>query len=162
MKNAIKYVKGDLFKLLPRYTDGTQWVIPHVCNNKGAWGAGFVVPLAKYYPQAQKEYMLHAKRQSLYLGQVQMVPIMKEPFIEGYVVNMVAQTLGSDRPLYYSYLVQCMDHVGITFAASNTMQAHIHCPKFGSGLAGGNWDFIEELIIDCWIKRKLDVTVYYL
>jgi hypothetical protein len=38
----------------------------------------------------------------------------------------------------------------------------IICPKFGSGLAGGKWDFIEELIIDCWCKQSIDVTVCYL
>jgi hypothetical protein len=32
----------------------------------------------------------------------------------------------------------------------------IHAPKFGSGLAGGNWNFIENLIEDIWI----DIPVY--
>ena len=34
----------------------------------------------------------------------------------------------------------------------------IHCPKFGSGLAGGNWHFIENLIEDIWTAYF--VTVY--
>jgi hypothetical protein len=37
-------------------------------------------------------------------------------------------------------------------------KVEIHCPKFGSGLAGGNWDFISNLIEDIW--SKYHVTVY--
>ena len=34
----------------------------------------------------------------------------------------------------------------------------IHCPKFGSGLAGGDWKFIEYLINDIWSRHI--VVVY--
>ena len=40
--------------------------------------------------------------------------------------------------------------------------ARIVCPMFGSGLAGGNWLFIEKLIEDCWLDRLIEVTVHYL
>jgi len=36
----------------------------------------------------------------------------------------------------------------------------IHAPLFGSGLAGGNWDFIEELINEIW--DGYDITVWQL
>ena len=36
----------------------------------------------------------------------------------------------------------------------------IHCPKFGSGLAGGNWNFISDLIDDVW--GRYNVTVHIL
>ena len=36
----------------------------------------------------------------------------------------------------------------------------IRCPMFGSGLAGGNWAFIEELIDEIWIgDYNVPVTV---
>jgi hypothetical protein len=41
---------------------------------------------------------------------------------------------------------------------NKTEKVEIHCPKFGSGLAGGNWAFIEDLIEDIW--GKYSVTVY--
>jgi hypothetical protein len=37
-------------------------------------------------------------------------------------------------------------------------RVQIHAPKFGCGLAGGNWNFISELINDIW--GKFFVTVY--
>jgi len=76
------------------------------------------------------------------------------------VANMVAQDLGSARPLYYNDLARCMDQV------ANSREivdggGEIICPMFGSGLASGDWNFIEQLIVDCWLKRDIDVTVYY-
>lgn len=36
----------------------------------------------------------------------------------------------------------------------------IHCPKFGAGLAGGNWNVIEQLIKEELVEKGLSVTVY--
>jgi hypothetical protein len=41
-------------------------------------------------------------------------------------------------------------------------QGQIICPMFGSGLAGGDWNFVEKLIEDCWLRRDIPVTVCYL
>ena len=79
---------------------------------------------------------------------------------------MVAQTLGGVRPLYYNHLVACMEKVtecvlkGKEDWPDKTIR--IIAPAFGSNLAGGEWEFIEQLIHDCWIERKIDVTIYYL
>jgi len=34
----------------------------------------------------------------------------------------------------------------------------IHAPKFGCGLAGGNWNFVSELIRDIW--SNIPVFIY--
>lgn len=72
---------------------------------------------------------------------------------------MIAQTLWTERPLYYNHLVCCMERVCdlITKRNDNTK---ICCPKFGSGLSGGNWEFVKLLIEDCWIKRGIKVKVF--
>ena len=41
---------------------------------------------------------------------------------------------------------------------NNQEKIEIHCPKFGSGLAGGNWEFIKDLIEDIW--GRYFVTIY--
>jgi hypothetical protein len=33
---------------------------------------------------------------------------------------------------------------------NNDSKIEIHAPKFGSGLAGGDWNFIKELVCDIW------------
>ena len=41
-----------------------------------------------------------------------------------------------------------------TLQESSEQKVGIHCPKFGSGLAGGNWNFITNLIEDIWTSQK--------
>ena len=164
----IKYIEGDLFSPLLNDKEPGAIVIPHVCNNQGAWGAGFVVPLGRNFPIVKQKYLQWADIDEINLsdpifglGSTQFVNVNDKIF----VANMVAQTLGGNRPLYYNYLSKCMDEVA-SFTLKRTEcrenEARIICPAFGAGLAGGNWPFIEQLIQDCWIKRNIQVTVYYL
>lgn len=166
----ISNIKGDLFYNVKNVKGNI--IIPHVCNNIGAWGSGFVVPLGKKYPDARTAYLNWYKGEGWYgsgdfvLGNVQIIQVDNNVF----VANMLAQdgiTSGStgdrsrvvDRPLRYDALFQCMDSVA-EFAKSIDPQAVIHCPKFGSGLAGGYWGFILNMIEDIWDKRGLDTVVY--
>jgi len=67
------------------------------------------------------------------------------------------------RPLNYLSLVKAMNslsqyiHFNTGFA-NKTENIEIHAPKFGSGLAGGNWNFIANLIEDIW--KPYNVYVY--
>jgi len=165
----IEYVQGDLFDMIEPGV-----VIPHVCNNKGKWGSGFVLPLAKKYPITRQEYIKWYKASytdelvpdpppeviiegdSFDLGEIQLIKV--EPYV--YVCNMVAQTLGGKRPLYYNYLCKCMDELAsVMERCFSPSLANILCPQFGAGLAGGDWNIIEQLINDCWIRAELNVTV---
>lgn len=155
MTNEIKYIEGDLFKGL---SETERILLPHICNNRRAWGAGFVLPLGHNFPAARDAYLNWASSVTLNpfeLGRTQFVEI-KESLS---VANMVAQTLGGKRPLFYNHLAVCMEDVA-QYAINS--KSKIICPMFGSGLAGGDWNFIEKLIEDSWLKRGLNVTVYYL
>lgn len=172
---TIRYIEGDLFK--HEYDSSRCTIIAQVCNDQGRMGDGFVVPLAKTFPwvkeaycnwfkdlaQRDSEVLLDTQRLGDFTkparGQTQLVNVSDEPKI--IVANMVAQDLSDGpRPLYYNDLVKCMEQV----ANCRQIQAgaEIICPMFGSGLAGGNWDFIQDLITDCWLTRGIQVTVYYL
>lgn len=166
---SIQYVAGDMFPVLKADKGKTPIYIPHVCNDKGAFGAGFVVPLSKAFPETQQSYHEWHKGKpkdvavrfgsTFELGHTQFVLAQETPrFV---VCNMVAQTLGGPRPIFYNHLVACMETVAQKILDADP-RAVIMCPAFGSGLAGGNWDFIAELIKDTWIKRNIPVTVYYL
>lgn len=155
--SMLGYVKSDLFEFVEGVKKDCVIAIPHVCNDKGAWGAGFVLPLAKHYPNAKFRYI--TMRQEL--GKVS----ASWSGNEIVVFNMVAQTLGGERPLYYNHLAVCMDKVGKylnNFRAKYNKEVRIIAPAFGSGLAGGDWQFIESLIYDCWIELDLRVTICYL
>ena len=155
----IKYVKGDLFDMVEPGV-----IIPHVCNNQNKWGRGFVVPLIKHYLSAREAFdeWYRGKMQDapeFQLGQAQIVEVDDKVL----VANMVAQVfyvrdggLRQTRPLYYNHLMECMYQVGEVCLAWNY---RILAPKFGSELAGGNWEFVEALIYDIWIECGIDVTV---
>jgi hypothetical protein len=56
------------------------------------------------------------------------------------------------RPINYAYLVKSMLNVKQYIMTNYDQDAkvEIHAPKFGSGLARGNWNFISDLIEDIW------------
>jgi len=157
-------IKGDLFRDIHIAISETR-VITHVVNDKLAWASGFVLPLAKNFPDAEKDYKLW---KDIKMGDVRYTPISDEYEVHTYIAHMCGQTLSWQRPrvrdLRYNKLVECMDKVAkfINEIKSGGEPCQIICPKFAAGLAGGNWDFVRELIEDCWIKEGIDVTVYYL
>jgi hypothetical protein len=94
------------------------------------------------------------------LGNVQKVQISDKL----WVANMVGQTgvgLGKDGrpPIRYSALADCMKEVSYL---AEGIDAEIHAPKFGAGLAQGDFGFIEKLIEEIWIDNGIDVTIYSL
>jgi hypothetical protein len=151
----IKYVKGDMFGPLLERIHRTI-VLPHIVNSKGAWGKGFVVPLGRTFPLCKEKYLEWSKDSTFGLGKTQIVDVGQNI----HVCNMVAQILGGPRPLFYNHLSRCLDDVAKFVLEQDNPE--IVCPAFGSGLAGGNWKFIESLIEDCWLRNNIPVTVYYL
>lgn len=140
---------GDLFANLP--TD-KRVIIPHVVNNCDQWGSGFVVPLMQKWPKTKEYY--HSNKWGQVLGQVIYVPVEQNIF----VANMCAQdnTTNKPRRLNYYALGYCMQQVAMMMGGID----EIISPAFGSGIGGGNPDFIDELIEDIW--GNFSVTMYLL
>lgn len=145
--------------------NGSSVVIPHVCNNVNVFGGGFTKDLAFNYPIVKENFHLLSNPK---LGKVQYVEVAKNSHY-GYklvIANMIAQngTIGpkNPRPLNYAALSFCMTDVkNYCFDLKNLLDStkvEIHAPKFGSGLAGGDWNFIQELIIDTW--KNFDTFIY--
>ena len=175
------------------FTAGTPIVIPHVCNNIGAWGAGFVMAINRNLgEEANKAYLAWHERSgdkkfSYYhqfptnveidycnkkvpfgLGRTQFVHVGRSICI----ANMVAQhqTRGpqfgesSRPPIRYAALMQCMHSVLTKHRKTrgwvNGDPFEIHCPFFGSDLAGGSWDEIEKMIQEIWSDNGIHVVAY--
>lgn len=147
---------------------GSSVIIPHVCNNINLFGAGFAAAVTNKYPEVKENF--HMLGNKAKLGNVQFVTTRHNKQHRQSLVfaNMIAQNktindISNPRPLNYESLVSCMTSVR-EFAKNLLNNEHdkveIHCPKFGCGLAGGNWLFISELIKDIW--GDLDVFVYVL
>ena len=153
-------------------TNGATVFIPHVCNNIDLFGAGFAADIADKFPSVKADYhMLGKNFLKNNFGYAQIIKVMEETRHKQklYIVNMIAQngvqSNNNPRPLNYFALAKSMGLLS-SFILSNTgylnksENIEIHCPKFGSGLAGGNWNFISELIEDVW--GRYNVTVHVL
>lgn len=168
--------KQDLFDSIEKRISaghaGATVFVPHVCNNLDLFGAGFAASIANEYPVVKANYHMLGKnflRNNLGHAQILKVKEDKKYKHAFYAVNMIAQnglrSASNPRPLNYAALVKSMVQVShfiqnSTGFANKTEQIEIHTPKFGSGLAGGNWNFISELIEDIWGKYTVFVYQY--
>ena len=156
----ITYKKGDLFQALPKSAGTTPIgkivnpiIVPHIVNNEGLWGSGFVIPVGKNFPKAKQKYALASR---LPLGDNQWIEVQDGIFI----VNMIAQTSFVDeKPTKYAALVKCMEDIAQN-GKSFYLKCKIYALKFGSARVGGNWDFIEELIEEIWAEYNVTIFEY--
>jgi O-acetyl-ADP-ribose deacetylase (regulator of RNase III) len=129
----LKFVDGDATNPVT-----SPFCIIHICNNVGGWGAGFVLAISKKWKEPEREYR---KLKKWKLGEVQWVSIDGN-----FVVNMIAQDgfMNSENkiPLDYDALDKCLEKVYKDIPPNYT----VHLPRMGTGLAGGKWEKVQELI----------------
>jgi O-acetyl-ADP-ribose deacetylase (regulator of RNase III) len=152
----INYVKGDATK--PN-GNGTK-IIMHICNNKGGWGAGFVVALSKKWKAPEKSYREWSKCDNdpknidrFDLGMTQFVGVGG-----GIIVaNMVAQDGFGGVAVKYDHLRKCLKQV---CEYAKGINASVHAPMIGTGLGGGKWEIISKIIEEELCNQGVEVTVY--
>jgi hypothetical protein len=147
----IQYHVGDC--LTPMEEDGDRLIL-HVCNNKGAWGAGFVMAVSARWPKPEKLYRASFQNGStLFLGDIQIVQV--EPDV--YVVNMVAQDgFPPQGGISYTSLLWCMEELGFRLASYDNPSLHL--PRIGCGIGGGMWPPIENILKD--IQKEADIPIH--
>ena len=155
---SIQYRKGDATRPVG---DG-QKVIVHVCNDIGAWGAGFVLALSKRWKQPEEEYR---KLPKYTLGSYDLVKVEDDI----YVCNLIGQENVKSKvkqnglpPVRYIAIEKGLTDLARVLSTINQDggQFSIHMPMIGSGLAGGNWKIIERIIEVTLCDAGLPVTVY--
>lgn len=136
-------------------------VIAQIVNDSAfTWGAGFSRVLRETWPTAQRSFRDWAEkdRRNLRLGRVH-AGIVNENLA---VMSMIAQHGYGPSPkprIRYAALEECLEQLG-TFAASRGWT--VHMPKIGSGLAGGSWNIVRELVEDTVCAKGVKVFVYEL
>lgn len=168
----IHYIKGDATQPVG---DGPKLIV-HICNDIGAWGAGFVMAISRKWKQPESEYRRwhlafvdHTIDGSdcpttkyigppFRLGEIQIVNVSKETS----VVNMIAQHgigAGWNRVVDWA-LEECLARVSL-FTRTSPIKS-IHMPKIGTGLAGANWKKDILPLIEKTMGGDIDVYVYEL
>lgn len=154
----INYIKGDATNPVG---DGQKLII-HVCNDIGAWGAGFVLALSKKWKEPETAYKAWSRTKNqpnsdFSLGAIEIIQVA--PDID--VVNMIGQkgikTVNGASPVRYDAIRQALKSVAKYALAT---KASVHAPRFGAGLAGGKWETIEQIINEELISQGVSVTVY--
>ena len=153
---SVRYLKGDATSPQAK---GTK-IIAHICNDLGGWGKGFVLAVSKRWKAPESSYRKWHRERSkndFALGSIQMVQV--EQYI--WVCNMIGQrgmkTGSNGVPIRYEAVNDCLDKLS---DAALELNASIHMPRIGCGLAGGKWDRIEPLIQSNLIEKGLDTYVY--
>ncbi|MCX5040683.1 macro domain-containing protein [Streptomyces coelicoflavus] len=154
--SEISYVRGDA---TAPSVKGVK-VIAHVCNDLGGWGKGFVLAVSRRWPGPEAAYRAwHRDRAAndFGLGAVQFVQV--DPYV--WVANMIGQhgmrTGSKGVPVRYEAIGTAL---GLVADRAVELDASVHMPRIGCGLAGGKWSRVEPLISDRLARRGIPVTVY--
>jgi O-acetyl-ADP-ribose deacetylase (regulator of RNase III) len=135
-------------------------VVAHVCNDLGGWGKGFVLAVSKRWPEPEKAFReWHRGRAGNDFGLGAVQPVQVKPDI--WVANMVGQrgmrTGSNGPPVRYEAIERCLAALA---EHATRLEASVHMPRIGCGLAGGKWERIESLIARTLLTQDVATTVY--
>lgn len=135
-------------------------ILTHCVNNRGIWGAGFVLAIGAKWPEARTAYRSWcAYHDPMYLlGKIQFVKIHPHLII-AHVVGQDGIGRGSLR---IPALLQGLEQVALLAsrleAAPYRKQVLVQMPKIGCGIAGGSWDEVGPLVStalgDCRVRVR--------
>ncbi|WP_026703677.1 macro domain-containing protein [Flavobacterium soli] len=152
---AIEYKKGDATNPLGEENK----IFVHICNDIGAWGKGFVMAISKRWklPEAKYREWFKAK-ENFNLGEVQFVQVEQDLWIANLIgQHKINKDENGNAPIRYDAIENGLSKVA-HFAKE--INASVHMPRIGCGLAGGKWEMIEPLIEKTISEKDVDTTVY--
>lgn len=156
---SLNHVTGDATQ--PQ-GEGPKLLV-HVCNDIGAWGRGFVLPLGKRFPAVKRAYgqwFAGETSQPFALGEVQFVPVAPDLT----VANLIGQhdIARKNRPAALPPVRYEAIRQGLTRVREEARRtlASVHMPRIGAGVAGGDWAVIAAIIEEELTAHGLSVTVY--
>ena len=150
----ISYIKGDATRPVG---EGNKLIV-HVCNGVGAWGAGFVMALSARWKAPEAHYRNWRRgvfEEPFELGRVQPVRVEKDIYVCNCIAQLGIRSRPDVPPIRYGALQICLKRV---HKIATTLNASIHMPRIGCGLAGGEWAIVEKIVEQ--ELGDLNVTVY--
>jgi O-acetyl-ADP-ribose deacetylase (regulator of RNase III) len=152
----IRFVRGDATS--PE-CHGPK-IIAHVCNDRGVWGKGFVLALSRRWSEparAFKQWHREREQNDFGLGAMQLVRVGEDVWVANIVSQHGIRPAQGVPPIRYEALERCLDKLA---AQAKELNASVHMPRIGCGLAGGEWNRIEPLIAQKLCEQDVPVTVY--
>lgn len=151
---SLRYEIGDA----TRPVGEAAKIIAHICNDVGGWGAGFVLALSQRWPEPAAEYRRWYEGRAtndFALGAVQFVPVTPDITVANMIGQRDITPSASGPPVRYDAIETALATIA---TRAQQVEASVHMPRIGSGLAGGDWNVIESIV-----ERSLsgiDVIVY--
>lgn len=154
MKN-IEYKKGDA----TNPSGAENKIIVHICNNVGAWGKGFVLAISKRWKAPENSYRSwYRSKDNFNLGEVQFVQVEQDLWIANLIgQHKIVKDENGNAPIRYDAVEDGLKKVA-NFASE--IDASVHMPRIGCGLAGGKWPIIESIIDETISKKDINTIVY--
>ncbi|MFD1147536.1 macro domain-containing protein [Saccharothrix hoggarensis] len=153
---VLRVVKGDATSPQAK---GPK-IIAHVCNDLGGWGKGFVLAISQRRPEPERAYRDWHRaraRNDFGLGATQLVQVRADTWVANMVGQHGLRAGSKGPPIRYDAVARCL----ATLAQHAVdLNAGVHMPRIGCGLAGGKWERVEPLIAETLPARDVPTTVY--
>lgn len=155
IENEIAYIKGDA--TAPAVTGNK--IIVHICNDIGGWGKGFVMAISAKWKAPEQQYRDWFKSQERFeLGAVQFVQVETNVWVANLIgQHKLGKSVDGTPPIRYEAVLDGLAKVG---SEAVRLNASVHMPRIGCGLAGGKWEEIEPLIVQNLLEKGIKVKVY--
>jgi len=167
---------------LRSFEPGRPKLLAHVSQRSGLWGPDFRVPCPHGGRSRKFQYRHYTPR----MGDVQFVAVEGRTVVANMVAQHGVRRFDGDNPQRVQVNKQMRLDRSIGVPAFATIPgerpplrysgpgplhgasglhawnhtADIHCPQFGSGLAGGDWNTILLLILELWVDKLPNTDTY--
>ena len=150
-----KEVKGDLFDINPN-----EWVLAHCISADVTATKNMNKGIAKIF---RNKYPNMAKEISPKLKIGKAVRYQKGNHV---IYNLVTKDLvwkkakGNYKEIYYNNLKQCLEDLEKNMVKNE--ETLLAMPRIASGLDGGDWNYISNLIKDIFKESSIEIQIRYL
>ena len=117
-----------------------------------------MLALSSKWKEPEEEYRRWFREEGkLVQGKIQLVRLEPNLFVANLIGQEGISFKGSVPPIRYASVEKGLNEVA---NEAERLNASIHMPRIGCGLAGGKWDEIERIINKTLIIKGISVTVY--
>jgi len=135
-------------------------VIAHISNDVGGWGKGFVLAISRRWPEPERAYrQWHRDRagNDFGLGAIQIVRVQPDLWVANMVGQHGLKPGSAGPPVRYEAIAECLAKLTVE---AKRLEASVHMPRIGCGLAGGRWARIGPLVEATLVAADVPTTVY--
>lgn len=125
----------------------TDIVVPHICNIDCNVTTNFYKKACEYYPTIHQFTLAENHN----LGRCSILKVKKEHNNTLWFCQMFTDKTSKYKNINYMYLQNCLVELRrfcLTSIKKEYLNLEIHTIKFGTGISGGRWSTVSDLISD--------------